>query len=249
EFVPADTAAPVPAEPRATTEALRPEADSKPVARPPPAPRRRPSAAWRLAAIAVVVVALTGILALLNRAVIPQADRPGSPMAVAMPQLAQVVVAEFSSLTGDASFNAPGARLSGRIAELLGPFDSLAILPADGNAVPPAGAYVVGGVINPDPGGFRISATLNRDGERLWTEDVSLSGRDATQFETAAHDIAVRIAAFTGPLHERGRQWLDAQRRPLPGVDPYVCLLTYQLAREEGRPAQIADALVCQERL
>ena len=172
------------------------------------------------------------------------------------PSWPAVMVGDFTNLTGMPALDAFGLRLSAAVEAGLGVFDDLEIrhAPADTSVSAPTGSdYLVSGVINPGRQGVEIAAEItDPDGNTLWSSNYShpISGGGETDpVATLAKAIVRAISPFRGPIHERGRRWLDEHERPLAVVSPYVCLLTYRLARESGSSTHIADALACHARL
>ena len=213
-------------------------------------PTRRRASAWPAALLVAAGLAAAGVVAFL--ALSRTGEPPLAPEAVeaALPAVPALTVRPYVNLTDTGTMDDFGRQLTASIRRLLAPFEDFAVDGEEAEAA--ADAYVVGGQINPDPRGVQITSLLTGGGETLWTSALTqpLEGlRQADMVEIAARAIAREIGPFRGPLHDRGRAWLDAQRRPLPAVSPYVCLLTYRLARESGNSTHLADALVCHERL
>lgn len=182
--------------------------------------------------------------------------RPVAQPVLKAPAEPAVLVGQFSNLTGMPELDALGEQLSAAVLTGLAPFEDMRAVaddPARGAGPIPAGAYLVTGVIHPAANGVEVTATLTGDdGTTLWNAtyaEESQRGREAEVAAAVARAVVRELGPFRGPVHARGRAWLDAQPRPLPAVSTYVCLIAYHLARETGASIQIADALACTERL
>ena len=202
-----------------------------------------------MAAGALVLVALVGAAFYFLRP-------PETGPLVVAPSRPSVLVGEFSNLTGVTDLDQFGVRLAAGVTVALAGFEDIEVsgAPAVGTAARPFsdGTYVVDGLINAAPQGIEVTAVLTgSSGETLWTGSFARPVPNARGVDVLALARAVvrEIASFRGPLHERGRRWLDGQPRPLPAVNDYVCLLTYRIARESGGPNHISDALACHEAL
>jgi TolB-like protein len=200
-----------------------------------------------IAAILSLAIGI-GLLAVVLRSnTLPGAVAPAEPL---------VLVGQFSNLTGMPELDVLGAQLSGAVRDGLAPFEDMRAGPDDparGTGPIPAGAYLITGVIHPATRGIEVTATLAADdGTVLWNAtyaEDSLPGSDGEVATKLARSVVRELGPFRGPVHARGRGWLDAQPRPLPAVSTYMCLITYRLARESSTATQIADALACTERL
>ncbi len=184
--------------------------------------------------------------------------RSAEPVAPTAPIQPEVLVGQFSNLTGLTALDGFGEQLSVGVRDDLQPFDDITSALADKGRLPTQppgeGVYLVSGVIHPAGQGIEVTATLSGGGsDSIWNATYQLpvpsptGGTEAA--DSLAHAIVREIGPFRGPVHMRGRVWLDSQSRPLPAINSYVCLLTYYVARETGNSSDIADALACLERL
>ena len=57
------------------------------------------------------------------------------------------------------------------------------------------------------------------------------------------------IGNYRGPLHARGRAWLDANSGNMTAVNDYVCVLAFRAARDTQTPSASARAIDCVDRL
>jgi tetratricopeptide (TPR) repeat protein len=212
-------------------------------ATPRPAPRPRISMLGQ-ATIAGTVVLAIGLSLLLFL-------RQAGPPLVAVPEMPVVATGEFVDLSGRADLNGLGTRIAEQVRADLEPFEDMALAPA--GEAPSADGYLLGGVIHPAAQGIEIVASLTAGEATLWSgtylQPLPSGGNNTEIAKAVAFAIAREVGPFRGPLHERGRKWLDERARPLTAVNAYVCLLSYRLARETGNSSHIADALVCQEKL
>lgn len=244
----ANDVAPRPAEAAMPTQAAAVEA-----------PARGASVPWlkrpavRLSLLTAFAAAVLAALAV----VATQQTQQPATLAEPVPQLPSVLVGSFSNLTGVAALDSLGTKLADGVTAGLRPFEELRVgrAPPPGETAEPlpAGTYLVTGVINAATPGIEVTATVTGEaGETLWTGKFTRPMPAPNDIEAAgslASTIVREIAPLRGPLHVRGRHWLDAQRRPLPAVNEYVCLLTYRVARETGNSGDISDALACMSAL
>lgn len=244
------------AEPAVTDD--QPDSSEFPVeARPPPeTPPARSIPTWLVGAVAGLVAA--GVIGVVYLGVTSfLAQNPAQP-AIAAPAEPRVLVGQFSNLTGMPVLDSFGPQLSEAVQKDLTPFESIHVAPDDparSASVPlPDGTYLLSGIVHTAPSGVEVTATLTQGaGDSIWNATFSegrpAGGADDDIVATIARSIARDLGPFRGPLHMRGRAWLDEQGRPLPAVNTYTCLLTYFLARESGSSINIADALTCTQRL
>jgi TolB-like protein len=179
---------------------------------------------------------------------------PESGPPVQAPRVPSVLVGEFSNLTGLADLDQFGLRLAAGVTAGLSGFEGVEVgaTPARPTQPDSDGTYVLDGLINAAARGIEVTAVLTGpSGETLWTGSFAQSGPNVREVDvmSLAQAVVREIAPFRGPLHERGRRWLDEQARPLAAVNGYVCLLTYQIAREGGGSNHVSDALACHEAL
>ncbi len=190
------------------------------------------------------------LLAALLVVILIQTRPPPAPLATP-PTMPAIAIGEFANLTGSAELDGFGPQVAEALRQTFVPMEDVRLLPA--GEAPGDGGFQISGVIHPAPNGIEVTASLTGEtSEAVWTGVFARPMPTANPAEAAgdvAHAIAREVVPFRGPLHDRGRHWLDEQRRPLPAVNGYVCFLTYRLARDTGDSNNVADALACHERL
>lgn len=206
-------------------------------------PPRRFSLMWPGVIAAAVISVIGGALYL------TQQPAPEVPVANAPPEQPVVAIGEFSNISGDAALDGFSAAIGDGVRLMLGRFEDLTLLPA--GEEPGAGGYRLTGVIHAAEPGAEVTASLVGAGsDAIWT--ATFLHREPMSVEapsTVATAIVRDVAPFRGPLHERGRRWVDEEGWPLTTVGSYVCMLRYHLARETGQSNHIAQALACIDRL
>lgn len=235
----------------AASEAATADAPPASLMRPGPRFSRR---FWTQAIAAAALVLLLGGL-LLGLQVLRQ---PPATVVISdgLPHEPIVYVSSFSNLSGEPSLDTFASRLNDQVSSLLAQFEDVEVRFADANqAVDRSeGTFLLAGTIGRTDSGINVSAALTDTavGSTVWDFTVARPlprPEDEMASMDAARLITRELGPFRSPLHARGRRWLDANPLQLPGVNGYVCLLTFRYAREFTNPVAIAKAIDCHDRL
>lgn len=201
-----------------------------------------------VAALAVVLgVVLLGVRVLREASPsVPAADLPQEPT---------VYLSSFANLTRLPGLDAFASRLNDQLSSTLAQFEDLQVGFVD--AARPldraADSFILSGTVATDVSGITVTAVLTDavTGSVVWNQNQTHAMPafdDQATIEAITWQVMRELGSFRGPVHTRGRRWLD-DTMPLPAVNGYLCLLAYRYAREFLDPAAIAKATDCHRRL
>lgn len=180
-------------------------------------------------------------------------DQPAGP-SVALPPTPKIYLATY--VTPPGQLDVFSARLADQIGSLLARAEDIEIGFDDGSTPIErrAGVMMLTGAVVPSGTSLRVDSLLHNalSGELIWGNSIMVPrpGADDTVIAAvAARRIVRELRPGRGPVHVAAMRWVEQQDGPLPGVTPYLCRLTYMIAREELESASVNTARSCYERL
>lgn len=217
-----------------------------------PSRRRRWLGFWPQAVAALSLVVGIGLLLAalqLWRDPLPTAPKPDIP-SEPMVYLPQVLV-----VWNSAADRHLASKLGDQLSAVLAQSEDVEVgFVEPGKAIPEGqDAFVLASTITPANGATEIHFILTdvSSGEQVWTATQTrpVGLEDAQAAELIAAKVMREIGSYRGPLHSRGRAWLDANSSNLTSVNDYVCVLAFRAARDTQTPSAQARAIDCIDRL
>lgn len=208
---------------------------------------------WTQAIAAAALVALLAVLLVGLRVL--REPRPAPP-ANDVPQQPTVYLSSFTNLTNLPALETFTSRLTDQLSSTLAQSEDLQVRFVDpGRPLEKtADSFLLSGTIAGAASGIEITAVLTdiMTGSAVWNQNLARSmpgPEDHGVAEAVTRQMMRELGPFRGPIHQRGRRWLDENASQLPAVNGYLCLLAYRYAREFLNPAAVGRALDCHQRL
>ncbi len=221
-----------------------------------PAHRQRPTL-WKMLAAGLVLIGLASglVYAALN---VNRARDGATPAYSNLPERPRVEIGLFFNETGIAAVDRPVSELPRQMLDALGQFDDVEVVIAGGDEAATGPGFLLWGAVRSVESGLQVSAYLTRQranptgrsGSVVWSRTLvaPLVGAEyATALGGVTGDIVSPMAAYFGPLHKEGRDYVS-NHPDLENVNGYVCQLLFREARAMNRSADIAAALTCLDR-
>jgi len=233
-----------------TTESLSTE-QAEPASPPPVLPRVGRRFWTQVVAAAALVVVLVAVLV----GVRVLRDTPPAGPAADLPQEPTVYLSSFTNVTRLPGLDTFASRLTDQLSSTLAQFEDLQVRFVDPTRplARAADSFILSGTVATDVSGIEVAAVLTDaiTGSAVWNQNQTRAmpaSDDQAAIEAVTWQMMRELGAFRGPVHTRGRRWLETNLQ-LPAVNGYLCLLSYRFAREFLDPAAIAKATDCHERL
>jgi len=179
---------------------------------------RRPMGVASAAAIGLLTTLVgVGLTVALLRWILP--PTVSDPNRVNVPIAPTVTVGDFVNLTGDVRLDGTLSAFESALGNDLSKFEAL-------NVVSQTADYRVTGTLRQDAGSYIVRASIiYAPSGMVWTATLwqpkGVSVEDS--LERLAADFASRIGAFSSPLYDRARGWLQAQEALPDTVNRFIC--------------------------
>lgn len=210
----------------------------------PPAPAGR----YRFVRLGVVLVAAVAVVVVLLQILAP---RPGR---LAVPQVPQVGISEFTSISAAGGEPISVAGLALELVTDLQLFDDitpryLQAAAVDDGSLP---EYQLTGVARQEGALVQVTASLKRRGSdrALWTQTLAVPAAELVQdIDDLSQQFAEQLGSHRGPLHAAAMRWLNDTAELGGQESPYLCSLLFTRYRDSGAVADVARARDCVRRL
>ena len=177
----------------------------------------------------------------------PKPNIPGEPM---------VYLSPVSVVWNSAADRHLASKLGDQLSAVLAQSEDVEVgFVEPGKAIPEGQhAFLLASTITPSNGATEVHFILTdvSSGEQVWTATQTRPVGQVEDVEAAALIAAkvIRdIGSYRGPLHARGRAWLDANSSNMTTVSDYVCRLAFRAARDMQASSASARLVDCVERL